>query len=74
MGKVQDTATKVTEFFSTEQEVLDALEVADSQASTSYEMEFVSSFRTRFGRYGMGSYMTEKQHAVLMKIIDRRHR
>lgn len=67
-------AESLADIFETEEDVAKALAEAEENASSSFEMEFVESFKARFEKFGMGTYVSDKQWAVLTRLINKHHR
>jgi hypothetical protein len=65
---------RITSFFDSDKEVIEALEIAEGQASTSFEIGFVKDLKARFDRFAMDSFMSEKQFAVLDRLVNKQHR
>jgi hypothetical protein len=49
----------------------DLLREAKENADYGFEQDFLASLEERFEKYGMGSYLSEKQRAVLLRIAGR---
>lgn len=61
-------STKVSEKFETQDEFERVLGLAESNASTEFEMEFIASMRINYDKFGMRMFLSEKQEQVLDRI------
>jgi len=60
--KVQDVYT--------EQEFIDLLDEAESNAKNSWEETFVSDMREKFNEYNVRMYISDKQDEILNRIAN----
>lgn len=58
----------VAEMFDEASEFEDLLDAAESEASTGWEMDFVSDMRDRFEEYQERMYLSERQIEILERI------
>lgn len=61
MSQIRDQYDDVSDFE-------DLLSLAESQAKTDWEMEFVSDLYGKYEKYGDGMFLSDKQRETLEKI------
>ena len=61
---------KAGDHFETPKEFDDMIEQAEMNASTGWEVDFVSDMRERFDQYALESFLSEPQLTILQKIAD----
>ena len=61
MSQIKDQYDNVSDFE-------DLLSLAESQAKTDWEMEFVSDLNDKYEKYGDGMFLSQKQRETLEKI------
>lgn len=62
--------TKILDFESDERAVELLFKEAAQKAKNDFEINFVREQHERYEEYGMGSFMSQKQYDILIKVAD----
>lgn len=69
---MNESKMKVSEWFESEKDYKEALEEAESNASTDWEMTFVEDMQERFEKHKMNSFLSDAQYQIINRLQNPR--